>query len=131
MPLSLYYPNPRPHPTHFPASEAGGQAPLQEQCTWLGSGATGQLYPLRVGTLSQHCCLQDLFPALMAKRPWRQLSAGEDEGWRSVQRIPFFIQTEPPMLNIESRSGGDGGSVAEDKGSGVGEEETLVVKGRL
>lgn len=79
--------------------------------------------------LSQHCCLQDPFPALTAKRPWRQLSAGEDEGWRSFQRIPFFIQSEPPMLNTESRSGGDGGSMAENKGSGVGEEETLVVKG--
>lgn len=35
------------------------------------------------------------------------------------------------MLDAESRSGGDGGFVAENKGSGVGEEETLVVKGRL
>ena len=43
---------PCPTPTRFPASEAGGQAPLQEQCTWLGSGATGQLYPLGVGTES-------------------------------------------------------------------------------
>lgn len=35
------------------------------------------------------------------------------------------------MLDAESTSGGYGGSVAENKGSGVGEEETLVVKGRL
>lgn len=131
MSLSLYYPNPRSHPTHFPASEAGGLAPLQEQCTWLGSGATSQLYP-RVGTKSSvSTAVCGPFPALPAKRPCRQLSAGEDESWRSFQRIPSFIQTEPPMLDAESTSGGYGGSVAENKGSGVGEEETLVVKGRL
>lgn len=77
---------------------------------------------------SQHCCLPFPFPAATAKRPCRKLSAGEDEGQRSFQRIPFFVQTEPPVLNTESRSGQDGGSVAENKASGVGEEETLVGK---
>lgn len=48
----------------FPASEAGSWALLQEHCIWLGSGTSGQLYPLGGGDKepSQHCCLPYPFP---------------------------------------------------------------------
>lgn len=33
----------------------------------------------------------------------------------SFYRIPFFIQNKPPVLNTESRSGQDDGTVTEKK----------------
>lgn len=110
-------------PHHAPTSEAGRWALLQEQCIWLGSGATGQLYPLGVETKS----LVSTAVYFLLPQP-----RGPGGSWvlEKMKGQPFpynsLHSNAASCAHTESRSGQDGGSVAEDKGSGLGAGENTV-----